>query len=41
MFDVLFVKLNCFAHNGDMRLHLILFTRLITKQLVANSKLTT
>ena len=30
MFDEPLVKLDCLAHYGDMRYHLILFTRLIT-----------
>ena len=38
MFDVLLVKLNCLAHYGDMRYHLI-FTRLITNNLSGQFKI--
>ena len=39
MFDEPLVKLDCLAHYGDMRYHLILFTRLITKNFSGQFKI--
>ena len=39
MFDEPLVKLDCLAHYGDMRYHLILFTRLITNNISGQFKI--
>ena len=39
MFDEPLVKLDCLAHYGDMRYHLILFTRLITNNFSGQFKI--
>ena len=39
MFDEPLVKLDCLAHYGDMRYHLILFTHLITNNFSGQFKI--